>query len=122
MTTFDEQLATSLEALSDRIRANLDQARADLTAAAGADRQEAAGRSRPHLAQAEDQAAGERLVDAVRSISRSWSLSEILDTVASCAGRETARAAVLLVASGRFRGWRFIGFGPAFGSAGDIEF
>jgi hypothetical protein len=72
-------------------------------------------------ADAADQATGERLADAMRAIDRSRSLSEILDTLASCAGRETSRAAVLLVRDGQLRGWRFIGFGPAFDRASAFE-
>jgi hypothetical protein len=68
-----------------------------------------------------DEATGERLADAVRTLDRSRSLSEVLDTLASCAGRETTRAAVLLVRHGQLRGWRFIGFGPVFDTASAVE-
>jgi flagellar biosynthesis/type III secretory pathway protein FliH len=57
-------------------------------------------------------AATERLVDAVRAIDRSRSLSEVLDTLASSAGREAARVALLIVEPRSLRRWRFIGFGP----------
>ncbi|MGB7219991.1 MAG: hypothetical protein WBD07_14430 [Vicinamibacterales bacterium] len=53
----------------------------------------------------------DRLIGAIRSIGGARSLSEILDTLAGCAGREAARAGVLLVGGNRFRGWRFVGFG-----------
>jgi hypothetical protein len=59
-----------------------------------------------------DAAANERLLDAVRSIDRARSLTEILDTLVSCAAREASRAAVLMIRGGRVRGWRAIGFGP----------
>ena len=61
-----------------------------------------------------EQASAERVADSIRAIDRSRSLSEILDTLASAAGRETTRAAVFLVQDGQLRGWRFIGFGPGF--------
>jgi hypothetical protein len=71
-----------------------------------------------------DPAASERLVEAVRSLSGARSLSEILDTLVSCAGREAARAGVLLVRGGRLHGWRFVGFDPALdkGSSLDLSF
>jgi hypothetical protein len=80
-----------------------------------------AGKGAGANADAADQATGERLAEALRALDRSRSLSEVLDTLASCAGRETSRAAVLLVRDGQLRGWRFIGFGPAFDRAGSFE-
>ncbi len=65
-------------------------------------------------------AASERLADAIRGMDRARSLSEILDTLASCAGREAARVSVLLVREGDLRSWRFIGFGPARDEAGSV--
>jgi hypothetical protein len=56
-----------------------------------------------------DQAATERLVDAVRAIDRGRTLSEVLDTLVACAARETARAGVLLVRGGRIQPFRFVG-------------
>ena len=63
---------------------------------------------------AADLATGERLAEALRAIDRARSLTEILDTLASCAGREAPRAAILLVRGQKLVGWRFVGFGPAF--------
>jgi hypothetical protein len=62
---------------------------------------------------AADLKTGERLAEALRAIDRARSLSEILDTLASCAGREASRAAVLLVRDSKLVGWRFVGFGAA---------
>lgn len=67
-------------------------------------------------------AASARLVNAVRAIERARSLSEILDTLVSCAGREASRAAVLLVRGARFREWRFVGFPPSFDAQEPVEF
>jgi hypothetical protein len=61
------------------------------------------------------------LIEAVRSIDQARSLSEILDTLASRAGREAPRAAVLLVGGDRFRGWRLVGFDPAFDSPNTVD-
>jgi hypothetical protein len=67
-----------------------------------------------------DLAASERLVDAIRAIDRARSLSELLDTVVNCAGREAARAAIFLVRGAEFRSWRGAGFGPAMDPPGAI--
>ena len=75
--------------------------------------------SRDHLRSA-DLAASERLTDAVRALDRARTLGDILETLVAGAGREAARAGVLLVSGGELRGWRFIGFGPAFDAASTI--
>jgi hypothetical protein len=72
-------------------------------------------------AAAPDAPASEQLLDAVRSLDRARSLSEILDTLASCAAREAARAAVFLVRGSQLRGWRFVGFDQSFSDAASIE-
>jgi len=68
-----------------------------------------------------DGASGERLLDAIRAIDRARSLSEILDTLAGCAGREAKAAAVLLVRGPHIRCWRAIGFGALDGDAGAVD-
>ena len=68
-----------------------------------------------------DAASTDRLVEAIRAIGRARSLSEILDTLISRAGREATRAAVLLVRGGQLHGWRFTGFDPAPESDQPIE-
>jgi chemotaxis protein histidine kinase CheA len=68
---------------------------------------------------AEERAA--RLLDAIRAIDRARSLTDILDALVDHAAREAGRAAVLLARGGRFRGWRFAGFGPDFENATSIE-
>jgi hypothetical protein len=80
-----------------------------------------AGKGAGANAHVADQATAERLADAIRALDRSRSLSEVLDSLASCAGRETTRAAVLLVRDGRLQGWRFIGFGPDFDRASAFD-
>jgi hypothetical protein len=66
-------------------------------------------------------AEAERLADGIRTLDRARSLSEILDTLASCAAREADRVGILLAAGGRFRGWRFIGFDRSFDGGHDIN-
>lgn len=70
---------------------------------------------------ADEMNAAARLVEAIQLIDRARSLSEILDTLVSCAGREAARAAVLLVRDPVTRGWRFIGFDASFDGASSVE-
>jgi hypothetical protein len=77
--------------------------------------------SEPVDAQATADAALGRLADAFRAIDRARSLTEILDTLVGCAGREAARAGVLLVRDGSFRGWRFTGFDPALDGSPSFE-
>ena len=71
--------------------------------------------------EAADLGASTRLVEAIRALDRAKTLSEILDTLASAAGREAARAALLLVRGSTLRGWRFIGFGAPLDDAVDYE-
>ena len=58
-------------------------------------------------------AANVRLLEAIRALDAARSLTEVLDALASSAGREAARVAVLLVRGGTLRGWRWTGFGAA---------
>jgi hypothetical protein len=51
-----------------------------------------------------------RILDALRALDRARSLTEILDTLAGCAGREADRAAVLVIRGHRARGWQIVGF------------
>jgi hypothetical protein len=80
---------------------------------AGRAAMDAALAARPAVAAKPDGASNERLADAVRSISRARSLSEVLDTLVSGVGREAPRAGLFLVSGGRVHGWRFVGFDPA---------
>jgi hypothetical protein len=100
--TFDEQLRRAFETLTERLH---DGIRREVQVAV--DEALVAAPVRPTA----DIPAGQRLLDAVRSLDRARSLSETLDTLANCAARETHRAAVLTVHGGRVHGWRFIGFG-----------
>jgi hypothetical protein len=103
------------DALAEAREQHLEQQRA-IEERAAADREQAEAAARTG-----DGAASDRLADAIRTLDRARSLSEILDTLASCAAREAARAAVLVVARDRLRGWRFIGFEPSFDDAKQID-
>jgi hypothetical protein len=52
-----------------------------------------------------------RLLESVRGLDGATSLSEVLDALALAAGREAARAAVVVLRSDRIQGWRISGFG-----------
>jgi hypothetical protein len=51
------------------------------------------------------------LPDAVSALDEASTFGEVLETLASRAGREAGRAAVFLVKGSRFSGWRMVGFG-----------
>jgi hypothetical protein len=103
-------------AFEDDLKRIADSTVAELTAAARqaitAARAEglAEGRAGATADHTSDLAASERLLETVRAIDASRSLSEILDTLVSGAAREVARAGLLLVRGDRLRGWRFVGF------------
>ena len=65
-----------------------------------------------------------RLLDGIRSFDGARSLTDTLDTLMSCAGREAARVGVFLVrGSGdkHFRSWRLAGFGPSLDGGDPID-
>ncbi len=53
-----------------------------------------------------------RLLDSVRGLDGASTLSEVLDALALAAGREAARAAVVVLRGERIHGWKLTGFGP----------
>ena len=101
------------QAQADARRAS-EQARAEIEQAVAQARADAEQKARQDVqsALAASEAAGRRMVDAVRALERSRSLSEILDTLTSSAAREADRVALLLVDGEQVRGWRFAGFDP----------
>jgi hypothetical protein len=145
--TFDEQLRRAFDTLADRLREHiageLRGAAADLAASAQSDREAAVATASAEAREAAQEdarksldaavaseradlktaalATSARLLEAIRAIDRAHSLTEILDVLVSCAGREASRVGILLVRAGQLRGWRFIGFGPAFDAANEIE-
>ncbi len=64
-----------------------------------------------------------RLLEAIRALDQSRSLSGILDTLVDRAGREVARAGVFLVGGNGsiLRSWRCTGFGSSLGEAKQFE-
>lgn len=59
-----------------------------------------------------EMAAVTRLLESIRGLDGAASLSEVLDALALAAGREAARAAVVVLRNERLIGWRISGFGP----------
>jgi hypothetical protein len=111
--TFDEQLQRALDGFADRLREEVSrQLQVVGDELAGAARSEQAP-ERSHESR--------RLGEAVRAIGDARSLSEVLNTLVSCAGQQAARAGVLLLRGGRYQGWRFIGFDPTFDDASSVE-
>ena len=133
--TLEEHFRLTFAELTDRIRGEVSRLSAaavdELIAAA---EREAEVRAETALAMHADQPtapdspsdrqapeAAERLLDAIRALDRGASLSDILDTLATCAGAEVARAAVLIVRGDSLRGWRLIGFDADLAGARDLE-
>jgi hypothetical protein len=110
--THAEEQAAATRAQDERVAA----VRAQEQAAAARAQDELAAAARTQQAGAEPVAATERLANAIRAMSGARSLSEVLDTLVSGAGREAARAGVLLVRGDRLHGWRLLGFDPPFAS------
>ena len=52
-----------------------------------------------------------RLLESIRGLDGATSLSEVLDALALAAGKEAARAAVVVLRAERIQGWKLTGFG-----------
>lgn len=121
------EIAEQLNAVADELSATVESERASAAAMAAQAAAEHARASAETVEQARgalktaELAASERLVDAIRTIDRARSLSEILDTLVSCAGREVARVGIFLVQGATLRGWRFIGFDASFDAAASVQ-
>lgn len=140
--TFDEQLRRAFDTLSNQLRDDLvrrtDAVSGELAAAAQAERERVAldtrqasereaaerlnvairaARADQHAA---ERAASQRRVDAIRALEQARSLSEVLDALMEGAGREAARACILLIRGQQLRGWRLVGFDLA-GAPHDLE-
>jgi len=128
-----EEYARTLDEAVAAARAHADQEAAERLAAAvlesearALDAGFQAGRAEGRAAERADRAAaetpaGERLLEAVRTIDRAGSLSEILDALLAGTGSDASRVAILLLRGDRLRGWRFAGFGLPLDSASDYE-
>src|SRR5260221_7119718 len=108
--TFDEQLKRAFDTLSERLHDEV----ARQVASTNAD-------TTYDALQSTELAASERLLAAIRAIDRARSLHDVLDTLVSAVGCEVSRVALVLVYGDAFRGWRFLGFGPAFETADRID-
>lgn len=118
--TFDEELRRAFDALRDRLQHEIArevQRATDELVRSAQDRAAAAGTPQG----AAPAAAGEPLLESIRSIGAGRSLSEILETLVSFAAREAGRAAILLLRGDRLYGWRLVGFAPEFETAGAVD-
>jgi hypothetical protein len=94
------------------------QAEARLTQALAEGEARAIAETRASIAEArarerESEMAGTvRLLESIRGLDGATSLSEVLDALGLAAGREAARAAVVVLKGDRLLGWRLTGFGP----------
>lgn len=108
--TFDEQLTRAFDTLTERLRGEIDHEVERRTAEAIAT---AAPVDRPPLdvvvtaaAPAVDAHATDRLAVAFAAIDRARSLTDVLDTLLSCAREESRDAGLWLIRAGRLHQWR----------------
>jgi len=128
---FDEQLRGSLETLVERVCGQIETEIQDLVGSltAGSRRRRhaasdaslavqkqlaesfASSLSRMRVAEREAGLIGfSRLLAAIRALDACTSLSQLLDVLVVCTGREAGRAVLLLVRGERLQGWRATGF------------
>lgn len=112
--TFDEQLQRALDAFTGRLRE-------EVTRQVRVVGEELAAVARAEQVAAERGPATRRIAEGIRAMGGARSLSEVLDTLVSCAGQESARAGVLLLRGDRYQGWRFLGFDPSFDNASSVD-
>ena len=106
--SFEEQLAHAFETLTERLRGEIDQEvhrrTAEHVAAVPAQRASIEAGAAPHPA--EDGASRQRLADGFEAIDRARSLTDILDTLETCARQESPRPEVWLIRGGGLHRWR----------------
>jgi hypothetical protein len=108
----DARLTTAVAEADDRLRA----AQAEAARMLDASVAEARARER------EAALAGlSRLREAIRGLDGATTLSEVLDVLGQSAGREAARAALLLLRGDRLQGWKLSGFGARDASPKNVE-
>jgi hypothetical protein len=120
-TAVEEAVRAAVEAERERLQAEATEQVRSLAAEREAAVADAEARATAAAAASIDAArAGEReaeiagmarLVESIRGLDGATSLSEVLDALALAAGRETARAAVVVVKGDHIVGWRLSGFG-----------
>jgi len=98
--TLDDRLKRAVDSLGDKLRDEIAKELSSLT-----------------LAPPRDEAALSRLADAMRAIDYAKSLTDVLDTLATAASNEAARAGVFLVAGDALRSFRLFGFPAQFEDA-----
>jgi hypothetical protein len=96
----DDRLKRAVDSLGDKLR---DEIAKELSAL--------------DLAPKRDETALSRLADALRAIDYAKSLTDILETLATAASNESARAGVFLITGDRLRSFRLFGFPARFEDA-----
>ena len=91
--TLDDRLKRAVDSLSDKLRDEITKELSSL-----------------NLAPPPDEAGLARIADALRALDYAKSLSDILDTLATAASNEAARAGVFLVTGNAVRSFRLFGF------------
>jgi hypothetical protein len=99
----DDRLKRAVDALGDRLRDEIAKELSSL-----------------NLAPSADDTGTARLADALRAIDDAKSLSDILETLATAASHEAARAGVFLLSGGGVRSFRLFGF-PARSNDASLE-
>jgi hypothetical protein len=102
----DQKMRATLESFEKRMKIAI----ADGEARAVADLKAAVAAARVNEREIE-MAGVTRLLESVRGLDGATSLSEVLDALALAAGREAARAAVVVLRNDRIQGWKTSGFG-----------
>ena len=113
IATLEEAEQTAQTRVADaeaRVRATIDGQIADNEARAASNLKDAVAAAL--VKEREIEMAGvTRLLESIRGLDGASSLSEVLDALALAAGREAARAAVVVLRNERIQGWRLSGFG-----------
>jgi hypothetical protein len=98
--TLDDRLKRAVDSLGEKLRDEITKELSSLS-----------------LAAPRDEAGLSRLADAMRAIDYAKSLSDILETLATAASNESARAGVFLVTGSALRSFRLFGFPAQFEDA-----
>jgi hypothetical protein len=104
-----EDARTELESTRDDVEATLRNINASRSESESA--REEVNRLTVQLRNKDERASqARRLPEAIRALDNAATFSDVLDTLATLAGREAGRAAVFLVKGNRLRDWRTVGF------------
>ena len=115
-TPVSSRIIKDIVALDDHVRDAIERVLAQVRAPLDGTLRELAG-----TIAIEARAADVRVTDALRLLDEAASFGEVLTVLADCVGREVERSVVLVVASGRLKGWHSSGFSGVVTDAKTIE-